>query len=818
MPVRLDIPKFLFCLVLFVGISFVYSTFQLEGGESVVDMLYILMGGFVIHSLIPKVYRSFVFIGLFLLILFYVFSLQISLFVLGLSIISFLICHVPIVHNAKTGLMVVFITVLLSCQLGYIDLSIPKQSIAIFGGIFMFRIMVYLYDLKYEKKPSTWSSRISYFLMPPNVLFPLFPIVDFKLFQRSYYNQQDVEIYLRGIQMLIRGIFHLVLYRIINLYVVPSLNEVDSILSLFSYIVFSYTLILRLSGSFHLMVGLLCLFGYNLPDAFNNYFLASGFDDYWRRINVYWKDFILKVFYYPVYFKVKKYGTYAGSIITTIIIFIINWFLHSYQWTWITGKYSFSLTDILFWAIFGGLVVFSIIVKAKDSKKSDSNKFISSLVVMGKIIITFMISSLLWSLWLSPTLNDWLLIMSAGGLGTFYEYGSVIMIVFVILFVGGLFHYLINNKDVSWINVNRIDKIGYYANYLILIILLAVSSNSVRNYLEESYGINLTAFVNNTLNEDENDEIFAGYYDEILKRNQFGTTSFQSEKDKAGNWVKLNETGIILRDENPLANTMLPNQNREFKNANLVTNSLGLRDLEYTKTRVNEAIRFGILGSSIEMGSGVNNEEVFEHLIEDRLNSSDTTKQYEIINFAMSGNNLLNHSYNLNHRLEDFELDYVMVFNHDREWQSINNSIKKFKSQKRITLDLPWLDSLLTEIELPLPMSGWGVRKTLSPYRDLIFEQAYKQFAEECKRQGVVPILVHIPNVEPGQRIDPPLSLMKSIADKNGIYFIDLSDVFAEEVTEILRIDIRDNHPSALGHQLIAKQLYEELVRYLALQ
>ena len=36
--------------------------------------------------------------------------------------------------------------------------------------------------------------------------------------------------------------------------------------------------------------------------------LASSFTDFWRRINIYWKDFMLKVFYYPAVFRLKKLG------------------------------------------------------------------------------------------------------------------------------------------------------------------------------------------------------------------------------------------------------------------------------------------------------------------------------------------------------------------------------------------------------------------------------------------------------------------------------------------------------------------------------
>ena len=68
------------------------------------------------------------------------------------------------------------------------------------------------------------------------------------------------------------------------------------------YVLSSFLLYLRVSGLFHLMVGMLRLFGFNLPETHHRYFLAASFTDFWRRINIYWKDFMMKVFYYPMFF------------------------------------------------------------------------------------------------------------------------------------------------------------------------------------------------------------------------------------------------------------------------------------------------------------------------------------------------------------------------------------------------------------------------------------------------------------------------------------------------------------------------------------
>ncbi len=68
----------------------------------------------------------------------------------------------------------------------------------------------------------------------------------------------------------------------------------------------TFLLYLRVSGQFHLIVGLLHLFGFRLPETHKLYYLAHSFTELWRRINIYWTDFMMKTVFYPIYFRVKQ--------------------------------------------------------------------------------------------------------------------------------------------------------------------------------------------------------------------------------------------------------------------------------------------------------------------------------------------------------------------------------------------------------------------------------------------------------------------------------------------------------------------------------
>ena len=113
---------------------------------------------------------------------------------------------------------------------------------------------------------------------------------------------------------LLRGAIHLILYRLVYNRLVIDAADVTTVPQLVQYLLWPFLLYLRVSGQFHIIVGILHLFGFNLPETHHAYFLASSFTDFWRRINIYWKDFMMKLFYYPAYFRRKRGDPGAGRV------------------------------------------------------------------------------------------------------------------------------------------------------------------------------------------------------------------------------------------------------------------------------------------------------------------------------------------------------------------------------------------------------------------------------------------------------------------------------------------------------------------------
>jgi D-alanyl-lipoteichoic acid acyltransferase DltB (MBOAT superfamily) len=164
--------------------------------------------------------------------------------------------------------------------------------------------------------------------------------------------------------------------------------------------------------------GMLHLFGFQLPETHHHYLLATGFTDYWRRINIYWKDFMVRIVFNPVVFRLKRWPQPMALAAATLIVFFTTWGLHAYQSYWLRGTWGLSAPDALFWGILGGLVLINVQLDARRSRtrapKGTRGTPRQAALRAVKVVATFATISILWSLWSSPTVGAWVAMVRRG--------------------------------------------------------------------------------------------------------------------------------------------------------------------------------------------------------------------------------------------------------------------------------------------------------------------------------------------------------------------------------------------------------------------
>lgn len=387
--------------------------------------IYLVIPGFLVHHCLPAAWRLRAFAVMSILGVCFVlgapvepwrvwdFSIALQnvtvVAAVGLTLIG--LCHLPLgfwVRAAALAATGVVVGILYVNATG----EIYRTGFFVAALLFMFHIIVYLYDVSTAPTRPRPAESLSYFFLGPHAASISFPIVDFKTFSRSHYNGDGPAIYQRGVFWMARGVSHLVLYRWnVDVLFVP-LADVQSGTDVVRFLMANFLTYLNISGSAHLAIGTLLLFGFNLPETHHRYFLASSFTDYWRRVNIYWKDFMLKVFYRPLFFRLRGFGHEKALMVATAWVFVVSWVAHVYGAWWATGSTYMTLPNAIFWFAIGALVVVNTLWEQRRGRKRTlggrRHDWSSALALCAQTAATFVTVCVLFSLMTHPDMSAWM--------------------------------------------------------------------------------------------------------------------------------------------------------------------------------------------------------------------------------------------------------------------------------------------------------------------------------------------------------------------------------------------------------------------------
>ncbi|HXM20931.1 MAG TPA: hypothetical protein VN948_06675 [Terriglobales bacterium] len=383
------------------------------GEHGFLRMSAIAFGAFLVHYWLPFRFKEPFWVAVSVAGAFVLLQPLVATLLIVVGLAFFLILRSPVAFRWRVLLLgLIFSALIYVCATDSFRV-IPVSFYSVFGAIFMFRIIIYVYDLAHAREPAQLLPFLSYFFLLPNYCFTLFPVVDFQTMRRGYYQRDIHEIAQQGIHWMMRGAIQLMLYRLVTYFNDPYLpDRVTSLHALITTMVLTFLLYLNVSGTFHLIVGMLHLFGYDLPETNRRYLLSSSFTDFWRRANIYWKDFMVKIVYFPVYFKLHKRGDVRAQVVATAAVFLVTWALHSYQFFWVTGRFLTSWPDTIFWTILGLLVIANVLYESRHKRRKQNSSWQGRVIHAVQALVTFTVIVTLWSLWSSPSVGAWVYLMT----------------------------------------------------------------------------------------------------------------------------------------------------------------------------------------------------------------------------------------------------------------------------------------------------------------------------------------------------------------------------------------------------------------------
>jgi hypothetical protein len=804
-------------------------------------VLKIAAAGFVIHALVPMRYRLPVFIalsvGAIVQVLGYAGGTQ--LIVVGVALIA--ICHLPVAWGVRVTMLLGAGVFLAVGRSGMVAMPVGEAVWAILGSIFMFRLIIYMYDIRHDAALASWSGALSYFFLLPNPIFPFFPVVDYKTFRRSYYDSDAARIYQTGVAWMMRGVVHLILYRFVYYYLTLAPEEVQTSGQLARFVIANYALYLRVSGTFHFIVGLLHLFGFNLPLSNNLYFLASSFTDYWRRVNIYWKDFMLKVFYYPSYFWLRRWGPLPALVLSTLVVFLATTVLHSYQWFWLRGSWYMSTMDILFWSTLAVLVLANVVWEAKRGRRRTLGVQKWSLKVSaGRILqtlLTFIVISSLWSLWSAPSLEEWTGMWSVWNVGAPFGLATGILIAAALALLLAS-DYLLSStqlgRRVSEFKRSSSHQLSPYLVSGTLLLLLIAGHPRVRQQFDSTFLLVVEDLQHERLSRVDQGQLERGYYENLFTVEQTNPELARRYSQDTMQWVSLwqteasRETGDLRRLE------LVPSVTMRYKGQLFTTNSWGMRDRERGLEPPAGTYRFGVLGASTTMGSGVADGESYPSLIEERFNGAPELVPVELLNFAVESYNVIEQVAVVDQKVVQFQPHGLLYIAHETEFEKTLGSLASLV-ESRTDLVYDELRDIIRRAGLNPGMPRTIALRRLGAHRDEVIAWGYRHIASEARSRGILPVWVFIPMPVPGtgpcppgsaqlfcfgnlsragaaaDATDPRVNRLFALAREAGFVVLDLSNVYGDTELTSLWIAAADGHPNIAGHRMIADGLFTAL-------
>jgi len=803
-------------------------------GPSLLKLFSLASGGFVVNLFLARRHRLWFFVSLSVFGLLLLLGPSDGLWLLGTALALIGIAWLPWRFSARVTAQIGLAAMLAAARGGLLPAPWTAAVWPVLGSMFMFRLLLYMLAAKSGEQRGRLPEALAYFFLLPNPAFPLFPVVDYQTFRRTYYDREDIAIYEQGLQWISRGLVHLVLYRTVYYTLVGDPVDIQRLSQLAVFMLGTFMLYLKVSGQFHLIVGILNLFGFRLPETNHLYFLSHSFTELWRRINIYWKDFMMKVVFYPTYFKVRHLGPARSVALATATVFLSTWLLHSYQWFWLRGGFPITLPDLLFWGLLGSLVVVGALRDATRGSVPPRRSRGWSLAHGFRTTATFLGFCFLWSLWYSESLGQWIWMLGAAASVDWQGVVLVAVVVVVLVALGGRDWNGIStpSASASW----RFVRQPAARTCAALVFLLALASPRLVDWAPSAVAPAVRALHASGLNARDAALRHRGYYEQLQAGGQ-NQQLLTTRRDRDDQWEDLSNTGLLRVRRDLLLRDLAPSRSVVWNGNRFSTNRWGMRDRDYDRVRPPGTLRIAILGASHVMGNGVPDGATFESLVEERLNRDlgGPLRRFELLNFAVDGYNLAQQVAMLEDRVLRFSPDIVIATHYVRGQMMAERYIAKL-----VTADVPVpagrLSDLLSRADLlhvdrgnlPVPFPAtrraakWLGVSVRMPTAELeararrisgdLVALSFDRFAEVTSAHGITPIVLALNAVIEDVPPDVP---DRALIDRRGIALFNLFDVFPPDKRASLRVAAWDDHPNVAGHRLIADRLYEELARFL---
>lgn len=291
----------------------------------------------------------------------------------------------------------------------------------------------------------------------------------------------------------------------------------------------------------------------------------------------------------------------------------------------------------------------------------------------------------------------------------------------------------------------------------------------------------------------------------------FGSASFSIKKMRSIH--PLGEVGELFTRASKypeIVYELKPNIDTWFKLAGFQTNSRGLRDKEYTLSKSDDTFRAVVVGDSYTMPAGVEIDDSFHSLLEEKFNQERTDLNYEFINFGVGGYSLRQYWGVIRFKAHEYDPDLIVVGFCQRNDHKVSpNKIygEQYKVKPR---SISFFHSFIAK-RLKQGFSQNPAKKRMATIPSTFSEDQSRYMSDIFSEmstygsQKSIPIVIVLLDYLYNEKYANEL---QKLVEDNGLYFVNASLPFRGKNVDQYMIYPTDGHPNDSANRIFAEQLH----------
>jgi lysophospholipase L1-like esterase len=267
-------------------------------------------------------------------------------------------------------------------------------------------------------------------------------------------------------------------------------------------------------------------------------------------------------------------------------------------------------------------------------------------------------------------------------------------------------------------------------------------------------------------------------------------------------------TGYLKKSDMPeVVYEFKPGLDSYFKLAGFKTNSQGLRDKEYSLEKPSDTFRVAVIGGSFTVPAGVEIDQAFHSILENRLNQEFPDLNYEFINFGVSGYRINNKIAALKYRALAYNPDLILFVLDSSQFTEDEEKEFNPKSTKN-----PFFQSFTYKLISKIKLFK-NDRDHQEFFDDHLrglkeFDFALRKISQISKNYNIPVCIVVLDHDYSHYELSAKI---KKLVEKYSLYYSNTIPAFRDtNITDftIYKIDI---HPNAKANRIFADAIYNDL-------